>query len=113
MEKETKLSRRGFLKGSMFAFGAVAFLSKMVGTAFADMVDPLKVPMAKTLKYVADAAAAKKAGTIDAKYKDGQHCQVCTFYKGLGQADFLCLYIGLAKNLYGIFFQGYIACKIP
>lgn len=82
MENEKKLSRRGFLKGSMFAVGAVAFLSKMVGTAMAQMIDPAKVPMAKTLKYVVDAAAAKKAGTIDAKYKDGQHCQVCTFYKG-------------------------------
>lgn len=81
MEKETKYSRRGFLKGTLFAVGAVAFLSKMVGTAFAQMVDVTK-GMAKNLKYVPDAAAAKAAGTIDAKYKAGQTCLNCTFYKG-------------------------------
>ena len=81
LEKEKRLTRRGFLSGLMFTFGTVIFLDEMIGTTFAEMVDPTK-GIAKTLKYVEDAVAAKKAGTIDAKYEEGQNCQNCFYYTG-------------------------------
>lgn len=76
---EKKLNRRNFLKFSAFAVVVAGFFGKAT-SAFAQMVDTSK-GMAKTLKYVDDGAKVAKEGKMPAKYKDGQSCANCQFYK--------------------------------
>lgn len=88
---ESKNTRRSFFK---LAFGAIALAPVFkVASVFAEAAMPkseaIKKKMiddktSKRLKYVADAAEAKKLKATDKNYKaysDGSNCANCKFYK--------------------------------
>ena len=81
MKLKEEMKRRTFLKTATYGLLSLPFLSQISGLATQAYAATLKMIDAKSIKRLKYVADSNKEKPVSKKFKKGDHCLNCKFYK--------------------------------